>query len=111
MIMHNKTIAVDFDGTLCYSCWPGTGEPNKELIDELIICRKKGNKLILWTCREGEAIQIAIEWCKDHGLCFDAVNENLPDVISLFGNDSRKISCDLYIDDKSWLPNQRLSMV
>lgn len=61
MIMHNKTIAVDFDGTLCYSCWPGTGKPNKELIDELIICRKKGNKLILWTCREGEALQIAIE--------------------------------------------------
>ena len=44
--MHNKTIAVDFDGTLCYSRWPGTGEPNIELIEELIICRKKGDKLM-----------------------------------------------------------------
>jgi hypothetical protein len=41
---YNKTIAVDFDGTLCYSRWPGTGEPNIELIEELIICRKVTNR-------------------------------------------------------------------
>ena len=103
-------IAVDFDGTLCYSVWPGTGEPNTELISELIYRRKMGDKLILWTWREGDALQIAINWCKDQGLYFDAVNANLTDVISLFGNDSRKISCDLYIDDKAWLPDKRLSM-
>ena len=110
ILMSNKTIAVDFDGTLCYSHWPGTGEPNTELIEDLITRRGMGDRLILWTCREGEALKTAIAWCKEHGLSFDAVNENLPDVISLFGNDSRKISCDLYIDDKSWLPDRRLDL-
>lgn len=43
-----STIAVDFDGTLCYSRWP-----NKELIDYLVAWKQRGNKLILWTCREG----------------------------------------------------------
>ena len=46
----------------------------------------------------------AVEWCKKHGLAFDAVNENLPEVIALYGNDSRKVSADLYIDDKSVAP-------
>lgn len=69
-----------------------------------------GDKLILWTCREGDALQMAVDWCEEQGLYFDAVNANLPDVIAFFGNDSRKISCDLYIDDKSWLPNRRLNM-
>ena len=30
-----KTIAVDFDGTLCASNWPKIGEPNRELISQL----------------------------------------------------------------------------
>ncbi len=28
-----KIIAVDFDGTLCYSEWPALGEPNVRLIE------------------------------------------------------------------------------
>ena len=31
-----QIIAVDFDGTLCYSNWPELGEPNKPLIVELV---------------------------------------------------------------------------
>ena len=32
---------------------------------------------------------------------FDAVNENLPEVLELFGGrDSRKITADEYIDDR-----------
>ena len=108
MNMDNKTIAIDFDGTLCYSRWPGVGEPNTELIMDLKRRKALGDRLILWTCREGDALQTAVDWCKEQGLFFDAVNENLPDVIAVFGNDSRKISCDLYIDDKSCLPNQRI---
>ena len=37
-------------------------------------------------------------------LVFDAVNDNLPEVKELYGNNSRKISCDIYIDDKSCIP-------
>ena len=96
-----KIIAVDFDGTLCYSSWPELGEPNTMLIDYLLQEKAAGNKLILWTCRAGKALAEATKWCHEQGLSFDAVNDNLPEIVELYGNNSRKITCDLYIDDKS----------
>lgn len=91
--------AVDFDGTLCESQWPGIGEPNTKLIQHLIKRRSEGVKLILWTCRCGERLKVAVEWCKNHGLEFDAVNENLPEMKERYGNDCRKIYATCYIDD------------
>ncbi len=94
-------IAVDFDGTLCRDCYPEIGEANVPLIKYLKNQRKRGTKLILWTCRAGEKLNEAVEFCFRQGIVFDAVNENLPEIIELYGNDSRKISADLYIDDRS----------
>lgn len=71
------------------------------LINHLTKRRKQGNKIILWTCRCGERLQDAVDWCKMYGLEFDAVNENLPEMIEKYGNDSRKIFYDVLIDDKS----------
>ncbi|MBP3203861.1 MAG: hypothetical protein IJ794_19905 [Lachnospiraceae bacterium] len=104
---HNtyQTIAVDFDGTLCYSNWPELGEPNHSLIEYLKNWKSQGNKLILWTCRAGEALEKALLWCQEQDLTFDAVNDNLPEVIEQYGNNSRKITCDYYIDDRALLPN------
>lgn len=95
------TIAVDFDGCLCTNAWPGIGAPNTELIESLKRRRETGDKLILWTCREGESLAEAVEWCKIQGLEFDAVNENLPEMIEMYGNDCRKIGADFYLDDKA----------
>lgn len=36
--------AVDFDGTLCESKWPGIGAPNKKLIQHLVQRRAEGSK-------------------------------------------------------------------
>ena len=94
-------IAVDFDGTLCTNAWPEIGEPNKELISELEALSRQGHKLILWTNRCGERLMEAIYWCAAKGLLFDLVNENDPERIAMYGNDCRKISADLYIDDKA----------
>ncbi len=103
-----KIIAVDFDGTLCYSNWPELGDPNEVLIAYLKEWKKQGNKLILWTCRAGEPLDNAVLWCKQQGLEFDAVNDNLPEIVSLYGNNSRKITCDYYIDDRAHLPEDML---
>ena len=46
---------------------------------------------------------MAVEWCRQQGLTFDAVNDNLPEIINLYGSNSRKVSCDYYIDDKAIL--------
>ena len=97
-------IAIDFDGTLCDECFPSIGEPNYPLIGTLKELQRCGKRLILWTCRAGQQLEEAVDWCQHHGLIFDAVNENLPEIIELYGSDSRKITADLYIDDKAALP-------
>ena len=102
--MDHRIIAVDFDGTLCFSSWPDLCEPNIPLIEYLRAQKQSGDKLILWTCRAGEALEKAVSWRKEQDLEFDAVNDNLPEIVELYGNNSRKITCDYYIDDKAVLP-------
>jgi len=96
-----RVIAVDFDGTLCKNLWPKIGEPNKTLIEQLIEEKKNGAALILFTCREKKLLSDAVKWCKGQGLTFDCVNKNLAERIRAYKGDSRKISADLYIDDKA----------
>lgn len=96
----NQVIAVDFDGTLCKQAWPEIGEENKILIEHLKEQQAAGARLILWTNREGDLLEEAVEWCKARGLTFDTVNANLPELIDLYKNDCRKINADIYIDDK-----------
>ena len=101
-----KTIAVDFDGALCFSKWPELGEPKQPLIDYLQKWKSQGDKLILWTCRAGDALDAAVAWCQSHQLEFDAVNDNLPEIIEYYGSNSRKVTCDWYIDDRNLLPSK-----
>lgn len=96
-----KVIAVDFDGTLCSSAWPNIGEPNRALIEQLQEARENGTALILWTCREGKLLKDAVKWCKEQGIEFDQVNKQMPERIRKYKSNSRKISADLYIDDKA----------
>lgn len=100
----NKIImAVDFDGTLCAGAYPGIGEPNQHLIDLLIKLRNEGKVLlILWTCRKGRSLDLAVEWCTQHGLEFDAINENVIDTGDTYG--WPKIYADYYIDDRAIHP-------
>ena len=93
--------AVDFDGTLCKNRWPEIGPANQPLIDWLIMQKKSGVKLILWTMREGELLDDAMRWCAERGLRFDAVNDNLQEMKDLFGNNPRKVFADCYIDDRN----------
>ncbi len=94
------SIAVDFDGTLSFGKWPECGPPNTPLFEFLKFRKKLGDKIILWSCREGKNLDEAVSWCSDQGLIFDAINDNLPEKIREYGCNSRKISCDYYIDDK-----------
>lgn len=108
--MDFKIIAVDFDGTLCENKWPEIGEPNKDLITYLKEQKEAGVKLILWTCRVGKILENAVKWSAEQGLIFDAVNENLPEVIAFMGGDTRKIFANEYIDDRNtWLPSEKVA--
>ena len=96
-----RVIAVDFDGTLCENKWPKIGEPNRELISQLIEEQQNGAVIILWTCRAHRMLKEAVEWSKKQGLRFDYVNQNTPERIKIYKGDSRKVSADVYVDDKA----------
>lgn len=74
-----KIIAVDFDGVLCEDQWPQIGPEKKDNIELAKYRKQAGAALILWTCRCGEQLDEAVAWCRERGLEFDAVNENLPE--------------------------------
>lgn len=99
-------IAIDFDGTLCSNAWPLIGAPRTGVIEYARQRRQGGAKLILWTNRRGERLEEAVEWCRVHGLEFDAVNENLPEIVEKFGGDCRKVYADEYIDDRARTPEE-----
>ena len=99
--MNNKIIAVDFDGTLCEDAWPGIGAPRQAVIDYVREQQRQGARLILWTNRTGEKLNEAALWCVNHGINFEAINENLPDMVEYFGNDCRKVFANEYIDDRA----------
>lgn len=98
-------VAVDFDGTLVTDKYPDIGEPNFEMIDLCKRLQANGAKLILWTSRDNDTeerhLDRAVEFCKSHGISFDAVNRNIDEAIELFHNDARKVYADAYIDDKA----------
>lgn len=93
-------IAVDFDGTLCASRYPGLGEPVSGAIEAMQALRDKGHYLIIWTCRTGDRLTEAINWLIEHEIPFDRVNDNSPGNVDEWGDNPRKISCALYVDDK-----------
>ena len=104
MMRDYKIIAVDFDGTLCVNRFPEIGEPNFILVEILRELRKQGHKVILWSCREGSQLDDAVGWCKTLGLEFDAINQNIPETIEVFGSDCRKVYADTYLDDRNETP-------
>ena len=98
----DSIIAVDFDGTLCENKWPEIGEPILPMLAYVKKRKRHGARLILWTNRSGERLDEAVAWCAARGIAFNAVNENLPEIIQQFGSDCRKIYADEYIDDRAF---------
>lgn len=94
-------IATDFDGTLCENHWPEIGRENRPVIEAVSLLRQMGALVVLWTCREGEDLEQALEWCEKHDLSFDAVNENCSCIVTYFDWDTRKVHADEYWDDRA----------
>ena len=103
---YKKIYAVDFDGTLAVTRFPRIIRPKISMILKCKEIKRKGDILILWTCRCGKDLEDAVEYCKRYGLEFDYINENVPENIEKFGNDCRKIFAHEYIDDKAWSPDR-----
>ena len=95
------TIAVDFDGTIVEHCYPKIGEEIPFATETLKILDQERHKLILWTVREGELLEEAIEWCRQRGVFFYSVNKDYPEEEKSHNGFSRKLKADLFIDDRN----------
>lgn len=95
------TIAVDFDGTIVEHRYPKIGEEIPFATETLKILAQERHKLILWTVREGELLEEAIEWCRQRGVFFYSVNKDYPEEEKSHNGFSRKLKADLFIDDRS----------
>ena len=72
-------IAVDFDGTIVEHRYPAIGKEIPFAIDTLKKLQEEGHRLILWSVRENELLDEAVEFCRQRGLEFYAVNTNYPE--------------------------------
>ena len=93
-------IAVDFDGTIVENKYPDIGKEKPFAIQTLRTLQQEGNRLILFTSREGEELDAAVKFCHDRGLDFYAANSNQP-ADALFKRQTAKVIADLYIDDRN----------
>ena len=98
--MDKKTIAIDFDGTIVTNAYPAIGKPLLFAFETLIKLQNEGHTLILWTYRSGGKLQEAVDFCKDNGVVFYAVNKSYPEE-EFDHSISRKINADVFIDDRN----------
>jgi hydroxymethylpyrimidine pyrophosphatase-like HAD family hydrolase len=96
----SKIIAVDFDGTIVEHDYPRIGKEMLFAFSTLKALQAKGHKLILWTFREGETLDEAVDYCKNNGIEFYAVNKSYPEE-QFDSSISRKINADIFIDDRN----------
>jgi hypothetical protein len=98
-----KIVAVDFDGTLVKGAtFPDIGDLNQLLYEELTNGEYKDYRKILLTNRSGSTLADAINWCEEHNLHFDAVNDNIEEVKdALCGGPIMKPWFTVLIDDKA----------
>ena len=95
------TIAVDFDGTIVEHKYPKIGKKLPFVFETLKALQSKGHLLILWTVRNGKLLDEAVDFCKDNGIEFYAVNKSYPEEV-FDDSVSRKILVDMYIDDRNF---------
>lgn len=94
-------IAVDFDGTIVEHRYPEIGKEIPFATDTLRMLMKDKHKLILWSVREGKLLDDAVNWCKERGVEFFAVNKDFPEEDDDKCHFSRKIKADMFIDDRN----------
>lgn len=104
-----KTIAVDFDGTICDHAFPHIGKIKSGVKEALTIFKELGYLICIWSCRtchyhydifggnetiptlERERVVEMIQFLKDNEIPYDFIDDG----------SKGKPSADFYIDDKA----------
>jgi hypothetical protein len=97
-------IAIDFDGTICTVSYPEIGREREGAKEFINMLYDEGYLIVINTCRsdggDHKAETIVRDFMKLRGIKYHAINENLDFLIEYYKCDTRKISADVYIDDK-----------
>ena len=94
-------IAVDFDGTIVEHRYPDIGKDILFAFETLHALQKQKHLLVLWTYRSGKELDEAVEYCRQNGIEFYAVNKSYPEEEFNETYASRKIEADIFIDDRN----------
>ena len=95
-------IALDFDGTIVEHKYPAIGEEIPLATETIRMLIAERHKVILWSVREGKLLDEAVNWCRERGIEFYAVNRDYPEETMANNNHfSRKLKADLFIDDRN----------
>jgi hypothetical protein len=103
MIVQNykAIISIDFDETIAIVNFPtiiSVRELAKESINSLF---DQGYFIIINTCRDNEHLESAINWLNEEQIKYHLINDNNEYLCHIFRGNCRKISADIYIDDKN----------
>ena len=93
-------IAIDFDGTIVEDAYPKIGKPMIFAFETMKKLQSEGHRLILWTYRTDKKLQEAVDFCKQQGLEFYAINKSYPEE-EFDGKISRKIHATFFVDDRN----------
>lgn len=94
-------IAVDFDGTIVEHKYPEIGREIPFATKTLKMLIEERHRLLLWTVRKGDLLQEAVDWCKERGVEFYAVNKNYPEEQVDNNGGYCKLNAELFIDDRN----------
>lgn len=97
---YKAIISVDFDGTIVELAYPEIGEIRPEAVKYINKLYDEGYGIVINTCRSGDKETDCIKFLIRNNIKFHYINHNFPHLIELYGCDCRKISADVYIDDK-----------
>ena len=130
MMAHTPTIAVDFDGCLCFHAFPDCGRPRLSTIVLLHELDKQGWNIIIHSCRtnsdwvgkgasEEEARQKVTDmlaWLRHERVPYTSVWGIVPHGFEpdewQYANVSGKPVADVYLDDRALNPvNQQAEMM
>lgn len=102
--MTNKLIiCLDFDNTIVktdnFPHIVGLMPYARTVINSLY---RDGHYIIISTCRVGTALDEAIKYLSDNDVHYHKINENNPERVKKYRGDCRKISADIYFDDRAY---------
>jgi hypothetical protein len=93
-------IAIDFDGTITEQSFPEVGALKKDADVYIRKLWSEGHAIVINTCRSGKYEGMAEDFLRANDIPFSYINSNMPHLIVDYGQDCRKISADVYIDDR-----------